>query len=112
MRTGCLHQQMQATFDLYKYHDFGGPALAASSSLPTRSIARVRSRASMGGSPVPSGLVAALAAFSSILFKASRYAELRAWSAGIPMSGVTPVPSQLVLVIGLMARPDGTKTSK
>ena len=42
----------------------------------------------------------------------SSFAFASAWSAGTFTSGSTPVPSQLVWVIGLTARPLGTNRSK
>jgi hypothetical protein len=44
--------------------------------------------------------------------RARRWASVRASSAGTFTSGTTPVPSQLVLVTGLMGRPQGTAMMK
>src|SRR6059036_3769137 len=49
---------------------------------------------------------------SSSLRSAWTRAVPSAWSAATRMSGSTPVPSQLVLLIGLMARPLGTPTPR
>src|SRR3954468_21059577 len=48
--------------------------------------------------------------FSSV--RARRWASVRASGAGTFTSGMTPVPSQLVLVTGLMGRPQGTAMAK
>src|SRR5258707_11368779 len=43
---------------------------------------------------------------------ASRFAVSRASDGGTSTSGLTPVPSQFVFVIGFIARPVGTHTAK
>ena len=56
--------------------------------------------------------LARLESVVSDFLSAVRRATNSAWSAGTITSGVTPVPSQFVLVIGLIARPVGTNMPK
>src|SRR5258708_2029977 len=88
----------------------------------SRQIGKVRSSTHMDGFRVNQDLYRSLSAvglpskrqvyFETSFSAASFWAVARASAAGTFTSGSTPVPSQLVLLIGLMARAKGTPIMK